>query len=69
MKAKEHKVGDKYEITEEGSLGLLALGYQGIVAWRCKKLGIEYKGQVIGPVIYDKELKVSIVGDEQKESK
>ena len=69
MKNEDYREGDKYEIPEEGSLGLLALGYQGIVAWRCKKLGIEYTGQVVGPVLYNKELKVSIIGDDQKESK
>lgn len=25
---------DDYDIPEQGSLGLLALGYQGIMAWR-----------------------------------
>lgn len=30
--------GEAYEVPEEGSLGLLALGYQGIMAWRAKKL-------------------------------
>ncbi len=28
------KVGDEYEIPIEGSLGLLALGYRGVKAWR-----------------------------------
>jgi len=31
---KEYKAGDVYEIPAEGSLGLLALGYRGLVAWR-----------------------------------
>jgi len=26
--------GEKIEITKKGSLGLLALGYKGIIAWR-----------------------------------
>jgi len=26
-----------YEIPEEGSLGLLALGYRGLIAWRSKR--------------------------------
>ena len=35
----EQKV--KYEIPEEGSLGLLALGYVGIVAWRKKRIELK----------------------------
>lgn len=31
---KEYKAGDVYEIPAEGSLGLLALGYRGLVVWR-----------------------------------
>jgi len=31
---KEYQKGDVYEVPPEGSLGLLALGYQGLVAWR-----------------------------------
>ncbi len=30
----EYKKGDKYIVPPQGSLGLLALGYQGLVAWR-----------------------------------
>jgi len=30
----QYKKGDKYTVPPEGSLGLLALGYQGLVAWR-----------------------------------
>ncbi len=69
MKAQKYDVGDKYEIPEEGSLGLLAIGYKGILAWRCRKLGVKDTGQIIGPVLYNKELKVSVIGDEKKESK
>lgn len=29
-----YKKGDTYVVPPEGSLGLLALGYQGLVAWR-----------------------------------
>ena len=37
--------GKKYEIPLEGSLGLLATGYQGIMAWRAKrKTHLEKKG-------------------------
>ncbi len=32
--------GENYEITEEGSLGLLALGHVGLIAWRKKKQAI-----------------------------
>lgn len=31
------KPGEKYEIPVEGSLGLLALGHHGLIAWRQKK--------------------------------
>jgi len=30
----QYKKGDKYIVPPEGSLGLLALGYRGLVAWR-----------------------------------
>lgn len=30
--------GNNYEIPEEGSLGLLAYGYVGLMAWRQKKI-------------------------------
>jgi len=33
-KKKELKPGDVYEIPVEGSLGLLAVGYRGVQAWR-----------------------------------
>ncbi|MFZ5554802.1 MAG: hypothetical protein ACOZCO_16960 [Bacteroidota bacterium] len=33
-KNKNLKPGDVYEIPVEGSLGLLALGYRGVQAWR-----------------------------------
>ena len=29
--------GHAYEIPEEGSLALLALGYRGLMAWRAKR--------------------------------
>lgn len=31
---KTPKVGDEYQIPVEGSLGLFALGYKGVTAWR-----------------------------------
>lgn len=31
---KTPKVGDEYQIPVEGSLGLFALGYRGVTAWR-----------------------------------
>jgi hypothetical protein len=41
MKKENHpvfpKAGDTYEIPAEGSLGLFALGYRGLLAWRKKK--------------------------------
>ncbi len=30
----DYQKGDTYEVTPEGSLGLLALGYQGLLKWR-----------------------------------
>jgi hypothetical protein len=32
------KDGKQAEVTAEGSLGLLALGYRGLIAWRKKRL-------------------------------
>ncbi len=32
--------GEDYKITKEGSLGLLALGHVGLIAWRKKKQAI-----------------------------
>ena len=32
------KDGKETEVTADGSLGLLALGYRGLVAWRQKRL-------------------------------
>ena len=29
--------GEKYEVLPEGSLGLLALGDLGLIAWRCQR--------------------------------
>lgn len=34
QETKEYKAGDTYEVPAEGSLGLLALGYRGLEAWR-----------------------------------
>lgn len=31
------KDGQKFEVPVEGSLGLLALGYTGLMAWRMKR--------------------------------
>jgi len=33
--------GDAYEIPEGGSLGLLALGYVGLMLWREKRMKIQ----------------------------
>ncbi|HMT08538.1 MAG TPA: hypothetical protein PKA82_11085 [Pyrinomonadaceae bacterium] len=33
--------GEPYEITEEGSLGLLAMGYVGVMHWRNERQRIE----------------------------
>lgn len=34
--------GQLYEVPVEGSLGLLANGYQGLVAWRAKRKNLNY---------------------------
>ena len=31
------ETGEQFEISEKGSLGLLAIGYKGLIAWRKKK--------------------------------
>ncbi len=31
------KDGSSFEVTKEGSLSLLALGYRGLLAWRAKR--------------------------------
>lgn len=37
--------GTPYEITDEGSLGILAMGYAGIMLWREKKYGSIIKSE------------------------
>jgi len=37
--------GMPYEITDEGSLGILAMGYAGIMLWREKKYGSIIKSE------------------------
>ena len=37
--------GKAYEIPVEGSLGLLALGYVGLMAWRAKKIEVAQQQQ------------------------
>lgn len=39
------ETGEAFDIPEEGSLGLLALGYQGIMLWRAKKKEIQQARQ------------------------
>jgi hypothetical protein len=36
-------VGNDYEIPLQGSIGLLVLGYRGLMAWRAKKIEAERK--------------------------
>jgi len=38
--------GLPYEITEEGSLGILAMGYVGIMLWREKKYNSTVKSEI-----------------------
>lgn len=35
------ETGEPFEIPVEGSLGLLALGYEGLMLWRAKKREIQ----------------------------
>ncbi|MEM1122603.1 MAG: hypothetical protein AAGJ18_19320 [Bacteroidota bacterium] len=37
--------GKNYDVPVEGSLGLLALGYRGLVAWRAKREASNYSLQ------------------------
>jgi len=37
--------GKPYEIPLQGSMGLIALGYRGLMAWRAKKIEAERKQQ------------------------
>jgi len=37
--------GDVFDVPEEGSLGLLALGARGIIAWRNKREEVKYMQQ------------------------
>ncbi|NOZ33953.1 MAG: hypothetical protein GXO80_01465 [Chlorobi bacterium] len=37
------ETGEKFEVPVSGSLGLLALGYKGLIAWRKVKRSIEKK--------------------------
>lgn len=34
------KEGKPFEVPEGGSLGLLALGYKGLIAWRAKRVEV-----------------------------
>jgi hypothetical protein len=40
------KHGEPFEIPEGGSLGLLALGYIGVMLWREKRKEIQMKNQM-----------------------
>ena len=41
LDARKHNEIEHFEIPEEGRLGLLALGYEGIMLWRAKKREIQ----------------------------
>lgn len=52
------KIGDKYDISQDGSLGLMAMGYKGLMAWRKKIMNIDSADEeLIGPLFRGKELK------------
>ncbi len=46
------ETGEVYDIPEGGSLGLLALGYAGVMLWRGKRRDIANKAQKIVPIQY-----------------
>jgi hypothetical protein len=54
-KEKRLKIGDEYQVTAEGSLGLLALGYRGVQAWR--KARKEANQKASGDLLISKEKK------------
>ncbi len=43
------KDGSPFEVTKEGSLSLLALGYQGLMAWRAKRAEVVKQQPATGP--------------------
>ena len=47
--------GEPYEIPVEGSLGLLALGYVGLMAWREKRRQSTLMNQPANPTLEDSE--------------
>lgn len=40
------ETGEAFEIPEEGNLGLLALGYEGIMLWRARKIEIQQQRKI-----------------------
>jgi hypothetical protein len=42
------KDGKEIAVTADGSLGLLALGYRGLIAWRQKRMEEHKKLQTLG---------------------
>jgi len=56
------------DIPTEGSLSLLALGHEGLMMWRQKRLGMSINPtNLVGPVIDNKEIKVYVVGNNEEE--
>lgn len=52
----QYKKGDKYIVPPQGSLGLLALGYQGLVAWRkARAEAAELTKQKVGQIEVEAE--------------
>lgn len=57
----ENKEREVYEIPIKGSLGLLSVGYKGIMLWRMKRMGIEEEElKIIPPIVLGKVLKMSM---------
>jgi len=60
----EYKTGDEYTVPPEGSLGLLALGYQGLVAWRKARAEAQASRQVENTEVEAKVIELPVNTDE-----
>jgi len=54
-KQPQYKPGDRYVIPNEGSLGLLALGYRGLFLWREKIIQEQKENQTASSVKAEEE--------------
>lgn len=52
--------GESFEVPVKGSLGLLAVGYKGIMLWRMKKMGLDGPDiKIIPPIVFGKVLRLA----------